>query len=147
MRRDAVVPIDDELTTMIEAQQARARQQFPTTGVLLPRGSANPDGRLPIPTATFHHQLGIWIETCGITDELGRPVRVTAHQFRHSYATRLNMRGIASDASFDSRGERCGSDDLGLRPVRRRRSGCHLTRLVSCVDARPPTARMHWVQR
>ena len=40
MRRDAVVPIDDELTTMIEAQQARAREQFPTTGVLLPRGSA-----------------------------------------------------------------------------------------------------------
>ncbi len=58
MRRDAVVPIDDELTTMIEAQQARTRQQFPTTGVLLPRGSANPDGRLPIPTATFHRQLG-----------------------------------------------------------------------------------------
>ena len=54
MRRDAVVPIDDELTTMIEAQQARARQRFPTTAVLLPRGSANPDGRLPIPTATFH---------------------------------------------------------------------------------------------
>ncbi|MBX9639449.1 MAG: site-specific integrase, partial [Mycobacteriaceae bacterium] len=88
MRRDAVVPIDDELTTMIQAQQARARQQFPTTGVLLPRGSANPDGRLPIPTATFHHQLGQWIETCGITDELGRPVRVTAHQFRHTAATR-----------------------------------------------------------
>lgn len=88
MRRDAVVPIDDELTTMIQAQQARARQQFPTTGVLLPRGSANPDGWLPIPTATFHHQLGIWIETCGITDELGRPVRVTAHQFRHTAATR-----------------------------------------------------------
>jgi len=89
MRRDAVVPIDDELTTMIEAQRTRTRQQFPTTGVLLPRGSANPDGRLPIPTATFHRQLGLWLETCGVTDELGRPVRVTAHQFRHSCATRL----------------------------------------------------------
>jgi len=89
MRRDAVVPIDDELTTMIEAQRTRTRQQFPTTGVLLPRGSANPDGRLPIPTATFHRQLGLWLEACGVTDELGRPVRVTAHQFRHSYATRL----------------------------------------------------------
>ena len=88
MRRDAVVPIDDELTAMIQAQQTRARQQFPTTGVLLPRGSANPDGRLPIPTATFHRQLGIWLETCGITDELERPVRVTAHQFRHTAATR-----------------------------------------------------------
>ena len=76
MRRDAVVPIDDELTTMIEAQRTRTRQQFPTTGVLLPRGSANPDGRLPIPTATFHRQLGLWLEACGVTDELGRPVHV-----------------------------------------------------------------------
>ena len=61
MRRDAVVPIDDELTTMIQTQQERTRQRFPTTAVLLPRSSANPDGRLPIPTATFHLQLGQWL--------------------------------------------------------------------------------------
>ena len=89
MRRDAVVPIDDELTTMIKAQQERTRQRFPTTAVLLPRSSANPDGRLPIPTATFHRQLGLWLENISVTDELGHPVYVTAHQFRHSYATRL----------------------------------------------------------
>ena len=88
MRRDAVVPIDDELATMIEAQQACTRQRFPTTGVLLPRSSANPDGRLPIPTATFHLQLGQWLQTCGFTDELDQPVHVTAHQFRHTAATR-----------------------------------------------------------
>lgn len=88
MRRDAMVPIDDELTTMIEAQQARTRQRFPTTAVLLPRSSANPDGRLPIPTATFHLQLGQWLQTCGVTDTLGQPVHVTAHQFRHTAATR-----------------------------------------------------------
>ena len=63
MRRDAVVPIDDELAAMIEAQQARTQLQFPGTGVLLPRASANPDGRVPIPTATFHRQLGSWLET------------------------------------------------------------------------------------
>ncbi|MGH3634279.1 tyrosine-type recombinase/integrase [Mycobacterium sp.] len=88
MRRDAVVPIDDELATMIQEQQARTRQRFPTTGVLLPRSSANPDGHLPIPTATFHLQLGQWLEKCGFTDELGQPVHVTAHQFRHTAATR-----------------------------------------------------------
>lgn len=87
MRREAVVPIDDELAAMIQAQQTRTRQRFPSTGVLLPRSSANPDGRLPMPTATFHLNLGLWLETCGITDDLGRPVRVTAHQFRHTAAT------------------------------------------------------------
>jgi len=56
MRRDAVVPIDDELTTMIEARRARTRQRFPTAGVLLPRSSANPEGQLPIPTARFHRR-------------------------------------------------------------------------------------------
>jgi hypothetical protein len=89
MRRDAVVPIDDELAAMIQAQQTRTRRRFPSTGVLLPRSSANPDGRLAIPTATFHLHLGLWLETCGVTDELGQPVHITAHQFRHSYATRL----------------------------------------------------------
>src|SRR4029079_16564089 len=88
MRRDAVVPIDDALATMIEAQQARTRQRFPTTGVLLPRSSANPDGVLPIPTATFHLQLGQWIETCGVTDKLRQPAHVTAHPLRHTAATR-----------------------------------------------------------
>lgn len=69
---------------MVAAQQARTRQRFPTTGVLSPRSGANPNGRLPIPTATFHLRLGQWLETCGITDELGQPVHVTGHQFRHT---------------------------------------------------------------
>jgi integrase len=88
MRRDAVVPIDDELAAVIEAQQARTRQRFPTTGVLLPRSSATPDGRLAISTATFHLQLGQWLETYSVTDELAQPAHVTAHQFRHTAATR-----------------------------------------------------------
>jgi hypothetical protein len=81
MRRDAVVPIDDELTTMIEAQQVRARQRFPDTAVLLPRGHANPDGRFPIHTGTFDMRLKRWLADA-VTDELGRPVKVTPHQFR-----------------------------------------------------------------
>lgn len=89
MRRDAVVPIDDELAVMVEAQQQRTRQQFPHTGVLIPRATANPDGDLPIPSATLHQQLKQWLSTCHVTDELGRPANVTAHQFRHSYACRL----------------------------------------------------------
>jgi integrase len=89
MRRDAVVPIDDELATMIEAQQDRARQRFPDTAVLLPRGHANPDGRFPIHTGTFDMRLKRWLADTAVTDELGRPVKVTPHQFRHTYATRL----------------------------------------------------------
>ena len=86
MRRDAVVPIDDELTAMIQAQQERTPQRFPTTAVLLPRSSANPDGRLPIPTATLHRQLGLWLETSvsqmNSGDRYTSPLSVPA-QLRH----------------------------------------------------------------
>jgi integrase len=89
MRREAMVPVDDELTDMITAQQTRVHERFPDTEVLFPRANANPDGRLPIPTATFNEHLQQWLATAGVTDEPGRPVKVTAHQFRHSYACRL----------------------------------------------------------
>jgi hypothetical protein len=83
------VPIDDELTAMLEEQQRRVRAQHPRSGVLLPRDTANPDGRLPIPVATFHAKLKQWLADCQITDELGRPAHVTAHRFRHTYASRM----------------------------------------------------------
>jgi site-specific recombinase XerD len=48
----------------------------------------------------------------------GLPARVCArprlHDFRHTFATQTNLRGIASDASFGSRVERCGPFYLGI---------------------------------
>jgi integrase len=89
MRREAMVPMDDELAGLIAAQQTHVHQRFPRSEVLFPRSSGNPDGRLPIPAATFNLHLKQWLATAGITDECGRCVTVTAHQFRHSYACRL----------------------------------------------------------
>lgn len=88
-----------------------------------------------------------WLTACDIRDENGHRVHVTPHQWRHTLGTRLNLRGIASDASFGSRLERCDSVDLGVRRQLPSRSGSCLTRPVSCVDAQHPTDRMHWVQR
>jgi site-specific recombinase XerD len=89
MRRDAMVPIDDQLTLMIEEQQRQVRAQHPLSSVLFPRNTANPDGRLPLPTATLHANLKRWLADCEVTDELGQPAHVTAHRFRHTYASRL----------------------------------------------------------
>jgi integrase/recombinase XerD len=91
-----------------------------------------------------HHRVTKALRHLADTAGIGN---VTAHQLRHTLAAQANLHGIASDASFGSRGERCGSGDLGLRWRRRSRSGCRSTRLLSCVDARHPAARMHWVQR
>jgi integrase len=147
MRRDARTPIDDALADAIVELQQHVRDQYSDGPVLFPMVRANHGGTLPISRTAYAKKLDEWIAVCDIRNEAGQPVRVHPHQFRHTYATRLNLRGIASDASFDSRGERCGSCDLGIRWRRRCRSGCHSTRLLSCVDARHHTIRMHWVQR
>lgn len=89
MRRDAMVPIDDQLAAMIEDQQRQARQRYPSGGVLFPRKTANPDGNRPMPAGTYHYLLQQWLAACGITGAPGEPARVTAHRFRHTYASRL----------------------------------------------------------
>ena len=55
MKREALVPVDDELLAMISEQKQRALQRFPDgTPVLFPRQNRNLSGRRPvasIPTA------------------------------------------------------------------------------------------------
>jgi integrase len=118
MRRDAFVPVDTELAEAITAQQHAVLTEFAEAVYLLPRPTRNPDGKLPFSTATFRGELREWLQACNIRDELGRPVHVTPHQWRHTYGTRLNVCGIASDASFGSRVERCGSVYLGISAIR-----------------------------
>jgi len=147
MKREALVPISVEMAAMIAQQAQWVRNEYSPLAVLFPRQTRNHDGAHPAVPAVAHTALKSWIADCRIVDESGATARVSLHQFRHTLGTRLNLRGIASDASFDSRGQRCGSGDLGIRWRRGYRSGCHSTRLLSCVDTRHLTVGMHWVQR
>jgi hypothetical protein len=61
MRREAMVPIDEQLAVMIEDQQRRVRGRYPRGSVLFPRTTANPDGCRPIPPATFNLHLKQWL--------------------------------------------------------------------------------------
>jgi hypothetical protein len=56
---------------------------------LLPRPTRNPDGHFGFSPATFRGELAEWLLACDIRDELGRPVHVTPHQWRHTFGTRL----------------------------------------------------------
>ena len=89
MRRDALVPIDADLTEAIKAQQRMTRAKYPNATYLLPRPSRNLDGRYPFSPATFRGQLRQWLIDCDLRDELGRRVNVTPHQWRHTFGTRL----------------------------------------------------------
>lgn len=89
MRREAFVPIDDELAAAIREQQDIVLTQWPGATYLMPPSTSR-DGR------TARHSAGstgtaitAWQEACGLHDELGRSFRFTAHQLRHTYGTRL----------------------------------------------------------
>jgi integrase len=89
MSRDAFVPIDDALAEAIVTQQQAMIAMFPEGTCLLPRRTRNMDGKLPFTPGTFRGQLIEWLRVCDFRDELGRPVHVTPHQWRHTFGTRL----------------------------------------------------------
>lgn len=85
MKREALVPIDEELQALITAHQASLGQ----SPLLFPRPTKNPDGLAPMSSSTYRGALYRWLERCEIRDEHGRPVHLIPHQWRHTLGTRL----------------------------------------------------------
>ena len=98
MKREALVPIDEETEQDITAQQQRILARWPD-GVpgLFPAPKMNPDGRRPLSTHSYRGQLRDWLERCDVRDEHGRPVRLTPHQWRHTFGTRLINRDVPQE--------------------------------------------------
>jgi hypothetical protein len=95
MRREALVPVDDELAALAAAQQDRNRQRWPQgTPVLFPRPKANIDGARPVGSNTYRDALYRWMRDCDIRDEHGQPARLTPHQWRHTLGTWLINRDV-----------------------------------------------------
>lgn len=89
MNREALVPVSDELAAAIDVQVAHVRDHYSTRAVLFPGTRNNPDGTHVISGPVVSTTLQQWVADCGIRDERGAPVHVTAHQFRHTLGTRL----------------------------------------------------------
>jgi integrase len=95
MKREALVPIDDELYRQIGEQQQRVLQRFPAgSAVLFPRQNGNLKGRKPMSGHTYRGALYRWLEDCDIRDEHGQPVHLTPHQWRHTLGTVLINRDV-----------------------------------------------------
>ena len=95
MKREALVPIDEELQALIGSQQDRARERWPAgTPVLFPRPTANIDGHRPVSYTSYRDGLYRWLEDCDVRDEHGQPVRLTPHQWRHTLGTTLINRDV-----------------------------------------------------
>ena len=111
MRREAYVPISPALLDRIRIQQQRTAQRFPDQTAdylstaapntlpapglkLTPKASRNPDGTRGFVGTTYQQQLRTFQASTQICDEAGRPVTITAHQWRHTFATGLINRGV-----------------------------------------------------
>src|SRR6266581_449061 len=95
MKREALLPIDDELRAMISAQHDRVRLHWPDgTPVLFPRPQTNLAGTRPVGGSTYRGALYCWLADCDIRDEHRKPVRLTPHQWRHTLGTVLINRDV-----------------------------------------------------
>ena len=98
MKREALVPIDEELRRAITDQQKAVTGSNGGTGsLLLPRPTKNPDGSAPISSNTYRAALYRWLDNCDIRDEHGQPVHLTPHQWRHTVGTRLINRDVPQE--------------------------------------------------
>ena len=89
MKREALLPVSEELASSIATRRREAREQFSVQSCLFPRVMHNPAGTHPTGKSTFSKALQHWIADCNIHDETGNRVHVSAHQFRHTLGTRL----------------------------------------------------------
>ena len=98
MRREAAVPIDEDLENEIRAQQ----QRVSTAGRasirhLFPAVTRNAGGRNPMTYYSYRGMLNSWLTTCEVHDEHGQPAHLTPHQWRHTFACRLINRDVPQE--------------------------------------------------
>lgn len=92
---EQLIPLSAKAAATIRAQQAHVLSRWPGGSPwLFPGIEDNVDGSKPYAHGTLSGQLGRWQKAIGVRDEAGQPVRVHAHQFRHTVGTRLINAGV-----------------------------------------------------
>lgn len=92
---EQLIPLSAKAADTVRAQQEHVRQQWPDGSPwLFPGTTYNDDGAKPYAHGSLSGQLGNWQRQINVRDEAGQPVRVHAHQFRHTVGTRLINAGV-----------------------------------------------------
>jgi integrase len=98
MKREALVPIDEELHHMIKTHQQQILARWPDgVPVLFPRTKANIKGTRPVAAPAYRTALYRWLQECDVRDEHGQPIHLTPHQWRHTLGTRLINRDVPQE--------------------------------------------------
>ncbi len=95
MKREALVPVDEEIVAGIGRQRQRNAARWPGRApVLFPRPTKNIAGTIPANGDAYRGGLRRWLAACDIRGQDGSPIRLTPHQFRHSLGTTLINRDV-----------------------------------------------------
>lgn len=98
MRREAAVPIDEELEAEIRAQQQHVVSRWPVPRPhLFPREKGNNGAQRALTYYSYRGMLNHWLTACQIHDEHGEQVHLTPHQWRHTFACRLINRDVPQE--------------------------------------------------
>ena len=98
MKREALVPIDEELDGHRRADHLRQRHgQLPGRRLPVPPATADVDGAGHISARLYRTALLAAGSVCDVRDEHGRPCTVTPHQWRHTLGTRLINRDVPQE--------------------------------------------------
>lgn len=98
MKREAFVPIGMDTAELIKVQQQAVLHRFPNgRPCLFPSRVGNPDGTRHLSDSTYRERLYAWLSQVDIRDATGRPLKMTPHQWRHTFATRLTDQGCPQE--------------------------------------------------
>jgi len=98
MKREALVPIDEELHRHIGDQQQAVQERWPGgVPVLFPRPTANLGGQRPISSHTYRSALHRWLQACDVRDENRQLIHLTPHQWRHTLGTFLISKDVPQE--------------------------------------------------
>jgi integrase len=95
VKTEQLIPLSEKAAAAIRNQQAHVLMVWPQGSPwLFPGIQQNPDGSMPYAHGSLSGQLGKWQKEIDVRDEAGQPIRVHAHQFRHTVGTRLINAGV-----------------------------------------------------
>jgi integrase len=98
MKREALVPIDEQLQSLIDERRREVAARWRDTAQLLfPRPTKNVDGAQPLGSSTYRLALYRWLQHCDVRDERGKPIHFTPHQWRHTFGTTLINRDVPQE--------------------------------------------------
>ncbi|MEQ6326544.1 tyrosine-type recombinase/integrase [Mycobacterium canetti] len=155
MRREAAVPIDEELESEIRAQQQRVTARWPDRHPhLFPALVGNAGGQNPITYYSYRGMLNTWLDTCQIRDEHGRPAHLTPHQWRHTFACRLINRDVPQEVvrvllDHESHGMTAHYARITDQTVRRRWEAATKVNIKGervMLDPQGPLAQAQWAK-